>query len=163
MGRMCKACHDVLHKDKLLAEALANCLWTGARQVDALLGLTWVEEKLINRVHVSVQVQKCRMLRNWRWDAFHPQPEVKGHIVTYPADPMLSLDHFPLRPAGLVQLVKVVFLTQHHLSLQEASSKLKFFLVHRERVFHALEWLKTNNPLYRDIELDHDTLAELPI
>ena len=65
MARMCKACHDVLHKDKLPVEALANCLWMGAGQVDALSGLTWVEEKLISRVHVSVQVQKCRILRNW--------------------------------------------------------------------------------------------------
>src|SRR5947207_664147 len=80
MAWICKGCDNVLHKDKLPVEALANSLWTGAGQVDALSGLTWVEEKLISRVHVSVQVQKCRMLRNWRWDAFHPQPKVKGHI-----------------------------------------------------------------------------------
>ena len=82
--------------------------------------------------------------------------------MTYPADPMVNLHHLPLTPAGLVQLVKVVFLTKRQVSLQEAS-KLKFFLIHRERVFHALEWLKANNPLYKDIELDHDTLAQLPV
>jgi len=161
MAWMCTGCESHLSKNKLPPEALANSLWTGAGMVKELLGLTWVEEKLVSRVHVSVQVQKCRAVRNWKWDAFHPQPKVKGHIITYPMDPGMILRWLPLKPAGLVQLVKVVFMSSEKPSFQEAL-KSKFFLVRREKVQQALLWLKEHNPLYKDVELDYETLAQLP-
>lgn len=36
------------------------------------------------------------------------------------------------------------------------------FLVRRERVLSALQWLKANNPSYKDITIDHDALQLLP-
>jgi hypothetical protein len=161
MAWMCTGCQSHLSKNKLPPEALANSLWTGAGMVKELSGLTWVEEKFISCVHVSVQVQKCRPVRNWKWDAFHPQPKVKGHIITYPADPAMVLRRLPLKPAGLVQLVKVVFMSNEKPSFQEAS-KSRFFLVRREKVRQALLWLKEHNPLYKDVELDYEALAQLP-
>jgi hypothetical protein len=90
-ARMCGRCRTHLCKNKLPPEVLANSLWTGAGMVKELLDLSWVEEKLISCVHVSVQVQKCRPVRNWKWDSFYPQAKVKGHIITYPADPGIVL------------------------------------------------------------------------
>ena len=42
------------------------------------------------------------------------------------------------------------------------ASKHKDFRVRRDRVLAALRWLKANNPFYSDIEIDADTIAELP-
>lgn len=36
------------------------------------------------------------------------------------------------------------------------------FLVCRGRILHALDWLKANNPLYHNIVIDLDALAEYP-
>jgi len=161
MARMCTECRESLRKNKLPTHALANSLWTGAGLVKELSDLTWAEEKLVCCIHVSVQVQKCRPIRNWRWDAFHPQPKVKGHIFTYPADPSVVLKRLPMKPEGLVNLVKVVFMSREKVSFEEVS-KSRFFLVRRDKVLQALLWLKAHNPLYKDIELDYDALAQLP-
>ena len=161
MAWMCTECRERLRKNKLPGHALANSLWTGAGLVKELSDLTWAEEKLVCRIHVSVQVQKCRSVRNWRWDAFYPQPKVKGHIITYPVDPSVVLKRLPLKPEGLVKLVKIVFMAREKPSFQEAC-RSRFFLVRREKVLRALVWLKEHNPLYRDIELDYEALAQLP-
>ncbi|KIK66596.1 hypothetical protein GYMLUDRAFT_108478, partial [Collybiopsis luxurians FD-317 M1] len=37
------------------------------------------------------------------------------------------------------------------------------FLVHRQKILHALLWLKMNNPLYNDIIIDYTALQDYPI
>lgn len=66
MVRMCTECREWLRKNQLSGHALANSLWTGAGLVKELSDLIWAEEKLVCCIHVSVQVQKCRSVRNWR-------------------------------------------------------------------------------------------------
>ena len=66
MVRTCIECRERLRKNQLPGHALANSLWTGAGLVKELSDLTWAEEKLMYCIHVSVQVQKCRPVRNWR-------------------------------------------------------------------------------------------------
>ena len=38
-----------------------------------------------------------------------------------------------------------------------------FLRVNRNRVHLALEWLKKNNPIYRDVEISTTRLAQLPV
>ena len=103
------------------------------------------------------------MRGNFRWDAYHPQRRIKGHIVSYPVDPTAVLDKLPLTPETLNGLVKIVFVSRYNrVSLQEAS-KLRFFLVRRVKVMRALEWLITYNPLYRDVRIDQTALERLPL
>jgi hypothetical protein len=142
--------------------ALANHLWTGVRKVEELRGLTWVDEKLIARTHVSIQLQKCRLRRNYSWDQFYPQSRLKGHITTYPMNPTIALQTLPLPLDRISEVIKVVFLTRREISLREASS-LSFFFVRKEKVFTALQWLRLNNPLYANVELDEDALNALPL
>jgi hypothetical protein len=137
MARICTECSGRLQKNQLPGHALANSLWTGAGLVKELSDLTWAEEKLVCRIHASVQVQKCRQVRNWRWDAFYPQPKVKGHIISYPVDPSIVLKRLPLKPEGLVKLVKVVFMGREKPLFQEACNS-QFFLVRRKKVLWAL-------------------------
>jgi hypothetical protein len=163
IARMCTTCHSSLHKRSLPSLALANNLWTGVGCIAALEGLNWIEEKLLSRVHVSVQVQKCRMRGNFRWDSYHPQRRLKGHIISYPVDPTMVLNKLPLTGEKLNGLVKIIFVSRHkRMSLQEAS-KLRFFLIRRDKYRRALEWLILNNPLYKDVQVDHSALEKLPI
>ena len=41
-------------------------------------------------------------------------------------------------------------------------AKAKPLVVHREKVYKALIWLKANNPLYEDIEINRENLHALP-
>lgn len=162
LGRSCLGCWKWICQAKMPPFALANHLWTGVGEVEELRGLTWVEEKLIARTHVSIQLQKCRLRRNYSWDQFYPQSRLKGHITTYPMNPTIALQTLPLPLDRISEVIKVVFLTRREISLREASS-LSFFLVRKEKVFTALQWLRLNNPLYANVELDEDALNALPL
>ena len=162
MLRVCKRCHSSLLAGKLPDLALVNGLWSGVGQVPEVCGLSWIEEKLIARCHVSVQIQKCRQVKQWHIDAFHPQRKLNGNITTFPVDPTVMLNKLPLSGSEIVGLVKVVFMSSRaKMSLQQAC-RLRFFIVRRQKVEIALRWLMMNNPLYREVELDQAVLSSLP-
>jgi len=161
VGRGCKACYSALKRGIVPDFALGNGLWTGIDVATPLSDLTWIEEKLIARVHVSVQIQKCRTFRAAAADGFHPQRQVKGHILTYPMEPATVLSRLPLPPSQLVGLIKVVFLSRNAIRRSDAN-KLRFYIVRREKVEKAIRWLISNNPHYHDVVLDEQTLAQLP-
>src|SRR6202022_3652721 len=79
VAKMGKSCFESVERKKMPKLALANGLWTGACTVPELSGLTWLEEKLIARSHISIQIQKCRLIRKSRIDAFYPQRQLKGN------------------------------------------------------------------------------------
>jgi len=141
--------------------ALGDGLWTGIDVPTALNNLTWIEEKLIARVHISVQIQKCRSFHAAAADGFHPQRQVKGHILTYPIEPATVLHCLPLAPSQLVGLIKVVFLSGNPIRQSDAD-RLRFYIVCREKIERALRWLISHNPHYRGVVLDELTLAQLP-
>jgi hypothetical protein len=161
VGRGCKECYTAIKKSTIPDYALGDGLWTGIDMPTPLADLTWIEEKLIARVHVSVQIQKCRSFRAAAADGFHPQRQIKGHILTYPMEPATVLHHLPLAPSQLVGLIKVVFLSRNPIRRSDAD-KLRFYIVRREKVERALRWLILNNPHYHGVVLDELTLAQLP-
>jgi hypothetical protein len=110
MLRVCRTCNSSLAGGRLPDLALANGLWTGAGSVPELDGLSWIEEKLIARCHLSIQIQKCREVKQWHIDAFHPQRQLRGNITTFPVDPTVSLNRLPLSGRDMVGLIKVVFM-----------------------------------------------------
>jgi hypothetical protein len=123
--------------------------------------LTWIEEKLVARVHVSVQIQKCRAFHASAVDGFHPQRQVKGHILSYPMEPTTILDRLPLQPSRLIGLIKVVFLSRNPITHGDAN-RLRFYIVRRQKVVNALRWLIAHNPQYYDVQVDHEVVAQLP-
>ena len=44
-----------------------------------------------------------------------------------------------------------------------AENSCKCFCVRCDKVLHALQWLKSNNKFYADIEIDMDAIASLPV
>jgi len=162
MVRICKTCHNTLAKYKVPDLALANGLWTGVGDVPELQDLSWIEEKLIARCHVSIQIQKCREVKLWRIDAFQSQRRLKGNISTFPVSPTSILNKLPLNSDAITGLVKVVFMsTKKRITLQEAC-RMRFFIIRRRKVEVALRWLVAHNPLYHDVEVCEDALSSLP-
>ena len=162
MVRLCKTCDANLMAGRLPDLALANGLWSGIGAVPELCGLSWIEEKLIARCHVSVQIQKCRQIKQWYIDGFHPQRKLHGNITTFPMEPTVALNRLPLSGSDMVGLVKVIFISSRSkMSLQQAC-RLRFFIVRRRKVEVALRWLIQCNPLYQEVQLDEAVLASLP-
>lgn len=162
MVRMCKTCDNSLAKDKVPDLALANGLWTGVGDVPELSGLSWIKEKLIARCHVSIQIQKCREVKQWHIDGFRSQRMLKGNISTFPVSPTSMVTRLPLSIEAMTGLVKVVFISsRRRITLQEAC-RMRFFIVRRRKVEIALRWLIENNPLYREVEICEDALLSLP-
>ena len=162
LGSGCVECWQEISKGVMPIGALANGLWTGAGQIKELADLTWIEEKLIARTHVSIQLQKCRLRRNLSWDHFYSQSRIKGHIVTFPMAPTAVLQRLPLPLERLSELIKVVFVSRREISHTEASA-LSFFLVRRNKVLRALQWLVGHNPLYAGVEIDEHAIDHLPL
>src|SRR5436190_18839451 len=131
----------------------------GVGAVPELSGMTWIEEKTISMCHMSIQIQKCREVKQWHIDGFYPQRKIKGNISTFPIDPTVTLKKLPISGKELVGLVKVVFMSSRRsISLQD-TCQMHFFLIRRKKVEIVLRWLILNNLLYKDVELDKEVLS----
>ena len=84
----------------------------------------------------------------------HGQYGYSGHIINLPQDVASLADKLPRTPADLdVVVIRKEGAVGHH----------RDFRVRRSVVLHALEWLTINNTYYRNVTIDHDVLALLPI
>ena len=107
-------------------------------------GLTPVEEMLISAVLPIMTLYRLP----------HGQYGYSGHIINLPQDVASLADKLPRTPADLdVVVIRKEGAVGHH----------RDFRVRRSVVLHALEWLTINNTYYRNVTIDHDVLALLPI
>ena len=161
IGWSCEKCLGTIRKDRLPPCALANGIWTGIGQVPELSGLTWIEEKLVARVHISIELFKCRLFHHWCADHFYPQPKICGHVLSYSVDPQTVLTDLPLSIDKINGLIKVIFISQKQIKFADVRD-IRFFIVRRQRVYTALQWLIQYNPLYREIAINYENLGQLP-
>lgn len=110
---------------------------------EQLKGLTQVEEMLISRV--------CPILRVYRKHG--GQRGYKGHVLNLPQDIQSFLNRLPSQVADLPVLV-----VRRH----GADDTHRDFTVRRHRVLEAILRLKTNNPFFKEIEIDHNAIQSLP-
>ena len=110
---------------------------------EQLRGLTKVEEMLISRV--------CPIMRVYRKHG--GQRGYEGHVLNLPQDVQSFLNRLPSQVADL----PVMVVRRHG-----ADDTHKDFTVRRHRVLEALLWLKTNNPFFKDIEIDRQVIQSLP-
>ena len=110
---------------------------------EQLKGLTQVEEMLISRV--------CPIMRIYRKHG--GQRGYKGHVLNLPQDVQSFLNRLPSQVADLPVLV-----VRRH----GADETHRDFTVRRHRVLDAILWLKTNNPFFKDIEIDRAVINSLP-
>jgi len=149
---LCNTCALQLASYQLPPAALANCRWLG-EVPEVLQGLTWIEERLIARAHISGIIYRLERRSNSSYLG------IKGHAVVYPQDTRALLDLLPLPPSRLPDTVRVVWTGKSSPSPAELRNKLS---VRTQRVYDALQWLRRNNEDYRDITIDYAEFAKWP-
>ncbi len=122
----------------------------------ALADLSMAEEAAIARVHPVVSILKLRPS-----GAFNPAayPRIKGHVVLPPQNPALLLTLLPSPTLALHDVIYIVWARQRcptDLDLRH------LILVRKESLLNAWTWLRINNPLYRNVVINHDMLLSMP-
>jgi len=157
---LCTMCSRTLHRGSLPKHALANRLYVGAVP-DELSDLTMVEESMIARARAKSWIVK---LQEQDADSASPtsQRALKGHTIIFPQQPDKLTDVLPPPLDETLSFICVIFVGSSKPSKEWLRDKAKPLVVRRERVRSALMWLKQNNPLYKDVEIDDGILETLP-
>ena len=163
---ICSDCLSHLKRDQLPPFSLANNMWIGdiPRELSVL---TLPERMLIAKYFPAAYIVKLypkqRGARNWDNSQMHSG--LRGNVSTYRLDPAQvagMIDGRLMPPPAIVlsATIGVTFVTPKN---TREHTMPNMFRVRRERVRLALLWLKTNNPLYADIIISEERLAELPV
>ena len=111
---------------------------------EELKGMTQCEEMLICRAFPVMQVYAKPRFGTYSY---------KGHVITLPHNVQKVANILPHCPQDL-PIITFTVKGQDNNNLN--------FKVRREKFLNALLWLKTNNPVYRDIEIDIQRVNLLP-
>jgi len=162
---VCRPCHTSLSRGELPELALANDLWVGPVP-PCLEILTLPEQMLIARHYTRVYVFKMYPKRGGgTWlPSDQRQRGMKGNVVSFRWNTNRVVDMLegkiaPRQLKTLASVIAVSFIGSGKLPERWLRAT---FRVRRQRVLDALLWLKQNNPLYHDIEIDMDRINQLP-
>ncbi|KAH9851807.1 hypothetical protein C2E23DRAFT_732212, partial [Lenzites betulinus] len=170
----CKECHRDLVKAKLPPLALANHTYLGPVPTE-LKDLTFLEEQIVARaraksfiVHLKEDKYKKNKNKNGSEDESstrrpNEQRGFKGHIIIHPQRPERLDDILPPTVDDILTPICIIFVGAEPPTQQWLKDKAKPLGVRREKVRSALDWLKSNNHLYRDITIDNERLNDLPL
>ncbi|KIY65101.1 hypothetical protein CYLTODRAFT_336548, partial [Cylindrobasidium torrendii FP15055 ss-10] len=137
----------------------ANGCWVG-EQPDELKDLTYAEELVIARAHST----KCWVKLKSRGDGRAWQRGASGNVCIHPHEMTRIAQSLPRPINKLYDDIAVIIVTNDQAVTPDILKTLKQtpLLVRRTRILNALRWLKTNNPLYKDIVIDEKALADYP-
>ncbi|KAJ3559970.1 hypothetical protein NM688_g18 [Phlebia brevispora] len=160
--QMCKTCWSALSRKHLPPLALANRMYLGPIP-DELKDLTDIEEAMIAQCRAKCcivrltddSVEGSRALDNM-------QQGLRGNIIEYPQQPGNLLTVLPPPIEDIVTLVCVIFVGNKPPTREWLLEKAKPLAVRKEHVRRALLWLKTHNPLYHEIKIDHGIIDSIP-
>ena len=108
-----------------------------------LQGLTQVEEMLIARV--------CPIMSMYRKHG--GQRGYRGHVLNLPQDIQSFLNRLPSQASDLpILVVRRHGVDNTHIDVT----------VCRHQVLEPVLWLKTNNPYFKDVEIDREAIESLP-
>jgi hypothetical protein len=165
MTLLCDGCYQDLERNQLPPFALANNMWIG-EQPDCLRTLTLVERLLIAKHLPTAYVVKLypKQAGGSHWDSSQLYSGFKGCVSTYTLDPklvqsMVEGNLLPLPPIVLSATVAVTFVTP---SGKREFCFPKTLYARRHKIREALQWLKANNPLYKDIVISEERLQSIP-
>jgi hypothetical protein len=162
---LCDDCFLDLERNRLPAFSLANNMWIG-EQPECLRSLTLVERLLIAKHLPTAYVVKLypKQAGAAHWDSSQLYSGFKGCVSTYALDPkqvqsMVDGNLLPSPPIILSATVAVTFVTptgKHEFCFPKA------LYARRSKIREALEWLKANNALYKDIVISEERLEQIP-
>ena len=154
-----KDCSSALRCDCVPDLALCNHLFLGDIPPQ-LSDLSIVEESMI-----SLCCAKCCIVQlkadGQEYASHSAQHGIKGNLIIYPQRP--SDIAWKLLPSvdDITSPICVLFIGAHAPSMEWLRDKAKPLAVHGYKVRQALQWLKTHNRLYKDIEIDKSVLSHL--
>lgn len=170
---LCKKCASSLRRHKLPALALANHTYLGPVPQE-LLELTAVEESM-----VALCCAKCWILQLREEENKQSRPGVKprtfkpklpgvqcgvrGHIIIHPQQPDRIESVLPLSLTEATKPICVIFVGSGKPTKEWMEKYARPLCVRRDKVQAALLWLKRNNPLYRNVQIDQSRISELPV
>jgi len=154
--KLCKPCFSSLKGNKVPALSIANYNFLGVVP-NELKDLTVVEEAMIARCR-----SKCWVIQlkedNQDLALPHSQRGMHGHIIIYPQQTSAIAKVLPPSLEDVCTPICVIFVGSSPPSKEWLRTKAKPLAVRREKVRNALIWLKQNNPLYKDVSINHSLL-----
>ncbi|PPQ77992.1 hypothetical protein CVT26_015900 [Gymnopilus dilepis] len=158
---LCKQCNSCLHRDKIPPLALANSTYLGPVP-NELQDLTVIEEAMIARCRAKCWIVQLNSKEDGTETATPDvQRGMKGHIIVYPQRPSEISKLLPPSLDDIVTPVCVLFVGSSPPTPQWLREKANPLCVRREKVRNALAWLKSHNPLYHDVVINHPVLDNL--
>lgn len=155
MCTLCQKCHIALSNRRIPKFAPANDVWLGDIP-DELQGLTIPEEKLISLYRHNSCIIKLQ-------SPFHShttaQTALRGNCITFVQNLPNIVNSLPLTLNDLSDTLKVIFIGSR--PPQRIHLK-KVLTVRKNKIVRALQWLKKFNVLYQSININFETIAQLP-
>ena len=152
---ICTECWLSLKKEKVPKFSPANKVWLGDVPKE-LKGLTIPEQRLIAIYRHNSCIVKLH-------SCFHSvttaQSALKGNCISFPQDVVNIATTLPLELDDLCDCLKILFV-EHQIPKRSQLSNI--LTVRKKKVVEALHWLKQNNPLYRNVQINQSTINKLP-
>ena len=133
--------------------ALANRLYRG-RLPEEFRDLTWIKERVCAKYSNTAVVTRL-------YQSSDPsQPAVfHGNTCAHEMNVGSTANVLPRAPSDVNGLLSVVFIG---LSKFKPEYLGNMYRIRKLKVWHFLQWLKMNNGLYRDVQLDEQTMVLYP-
>lgn len=147
---VCTDCMEGLANGVTLKKALANGNWIGPVPSE-LKGLYWTEQLLVAHVmrnYCIIRVRSSGMHKMCSNAICHALPMPQIYSVLPP--PREDMD----------SVLAIMFIGPNQPTVEDY--KRIPFLVRKNKVMHALNWLKLNHADYRDIEISHRNMDDYP-
>ena len=146
---ICNSCRASIRCSKVPRMALANGLWLGPVP-EVLSSLRYVEKMLVARVRHSVC--SIRIASGMR--------KMKAHAIAYQQPMPKIYNILPPPKADIEEVMAIMFTGPCKPTI--ADFKRTPFLVRRNHVKRALEWLILNHSDYDDVVFSSENLSEYP-
>ncbi|KAJ3530439.1 hypothetical protein NMY22_g8569 [Coprinellus aureogranulatus] len=165
--RFCRDCWSHCSRGRVPPLSLANHNYIGPIP-DELSQLSYVEEQMIARCRAKVSVIK--MYNKDKLDSVQTEPAwspviqrgLKGNIIVFPQEPSELAEILPPSVEEVAKPIVMVFIGNSKPTDEWLREKATPLLVRPAYVRRALVWLKENNPLYREIEINETELQKMP-
>lgn len=155
MCTLCQKCYGALSKEHIPKFSVANDMWLGEVPAE-LQDLTIPEEKLVSLYRHNSCVIK---LHSPFHSATTSQAALKGNCITFLQNIPNIVTSLPLALDDLCDTIKVIFVGSRP---PERIHLKKILTVRKKKVVGALNWLKRYNILYQNIQINMNTIAQLP-
>ena len=148
--KVCSICTSSLQNKRVPHLALANGLWLG-KVPPVLADLSWMEQRLISRIAFNYCVVRVHASGLYK---------MRANAVSH-AIPMTKVYNIlPPKREDLDDVLAFIYIGPTAPTPKEY--KRTPFLVRRNKVAAALEWLKLNHSDYSDLTISYDNLKDYP-